>query len=701
MAIEYRHGFGLVGLLLSLLVSPGPLAPRQAFAQELLQNGGFEDGAASWNGCGGVAVVDGRDAGTTAAMVRTGRYAGRIGGISDESCGPLPASQFVIVQSVAIPADATALTLSFWFSRLGPDLDPDGNNVADLSVSLSTDPSIGMALFDVVSHNALRGWMPFRGNLRSDDLAAFRGQNAYLRFAVQYTGDSGVAYFLDDVSLVAGDVHTTAAPLPAGLAGDGSRPLVLLQRNAANPDGLTVVRLDPDGTKPLAIDTGLYDMPRLPRWSPDGSAIAVLDDDVFPHDDAVQSTLKARITRLSVVRPDGTGRREVFATQGVQGTSGSPPFCRPPACSEAPSAALDQIIKGVDWSPGGSVLAVTICARERYDWGESGDDTCRVDLVDAGTGAVIGGDLDGWFRPDWGPSGRMLFNGPAQYPTYDIRGVWEGDPSVTPPTQELILPAPLDLLVDGDRLPTWAPDGRHFVTARQIAGARFDANGFAIRSEAVMLHDREDLQNPRVLLIADHGGISGAIDDFTWSPDGRWVLYTLHESVDAANVWWLDVTTGATGRVTADGASVSVDWRQRADERPDDPCAGETPGVARSACYLAAITNGVGPMPAKPAARRLLKRVAQSAAAARKRVVQLAKKSPPPPRRVAKARKATLVVAALIERAKAKGHLAADAADRLAALATAATRELDALGNAAHVRRLSVAVGGERHRAIE
>ena len=83
-----------------------------------------------------------------------------------------------------------------------------------------------------------------------------------------------------------------------------------------------------------------------------------------------------------------------------------------------------------------------------------------------------------------------------------------------------------------------------------------------------MLHDREDLDNPRVLLIADHGGISGAIDDFTWSPDGRYVLYTLYESADAANVWWLDVTTGATGRVTNDGASVSVDWRQRADGGP-------------------------------------------------------------------------------------------------------------------------------------
>jgi hypothetical protein len=135
-----------------------------------------------------------------------------------------------------------------------------------------------------------------------------------------------------------------------------------LQRNPANQDGLTVVRLDTDGTKPLPIDTGLYHMPRLPRWSPDGSAIALVDDDVFPHDVAVPATLKARISRLSVVRPDGTGRREVFATQGLQGTSGSPPFCRPPQCVDTPRAALDQIIKGVEWSPDGRALAVTICA---------------------------------------------------------------------------------------------------------------------------------------------------------------------------------------------------------------------------------------------------------------------------------------------------------------------------------------------------
>jgi hypothetical protein len=671
----------LRGLLVCACLCLGSAAPRAALSQELLQNGAFEDVAASWTGCGGVTIVDRDDAGTTAAMVRNGRFAARVGGPANDGCPSLPAAQLMIVQQVVIPADAADLTLSFWFSRLGQELTPDGNSVADMSISLSTDPFLSMALFDVVSHNVLRGWTPFRGHLRADDLAAFRGQTAYLRFAVQFTGDTDVAYFLDDVSLIAADVHTTAEPLPAALAGDGTRPLVLLQRNPANPDGLTVVRLDTDGTKPSAIDTGLHHMPRLPSWSPDGSAIAIVDDDLFSHDPAIDPALKARISRLSVVRPDGTGGREIFATQGLEG-SGSV-TCQPPDCAGT-SPALDQLIKSVEWSPDGNAFAVTVCARNRYPWGQSpGDDSCRVTIVDANTGAVIRDDLDGWFGPDWS-AGHVLFNGPARYPDFESRGVWEGDPSAGPASASLILPAPLDLLVGGDRLPAWAPDGRRFVTAREIGGWRYDGNGFAFRTEAVMLHDRNDLQNPHVLVVADNGGIGDAINGFTWSPDGRWLLYTLYESANTANVWWLDVETGATGRVTSDGASISVDWRQRAGGNPvgpgnpgggpNDACAGEAPGVARAACFLAAVASGVESAPAgKP---RLSKRIAQSAGTARAKVLQLAKKTPPPARRVAKARKAIGAVAGLIAKAKTKGALAASVADGLASLATAASREI-------------------------
>jgi hypothetical protein len=55
------------------------------------------------------------------AMVRNGEWAARVGGISDGTCNSV-LSSFVLVQPVAIPADATALTLTFLVleARAGP-----------------------------------------------------------------------------------------------------------------------------------------------------------------------------------------------------------------------------------------------------------------------------------------------------------------------------------------------------------------------------------------------------------------------------------------------------------------------------------------------------------------------------------------------------------------------------------------------------
>src|SRR5688572_24433691 len=88
----------LLGLLVGTCLGPVLLTSRPALAQELLQNGAFEDGAAAWSGCGGVSVVDRDDPGTTAAMVHNGRAAGRIGGPADGTCPSLPSAQLMIVQ---------------------------------------------------------------------------------------------------------------------------------------------------------------------------------------------------------------------------------------------------------------------------------------------------------------------------------------------------------------------------------------------------------------------------------------------------------------------------------------------------------------------------------------------------------------------------------------------------------------------------
>src|SRR6185369_15341650 len=104
------------------------------------------------------------------------------------------------------------------------------------------------------------------------------------------------------------------------------------------------------------------------------------------------------------------------------------------------------------------------------------------------------------------------------------------------------------------------------------------------------------------------------IDDFTWSPDGRYVLYTLFEAADAANVWWLDVATGATGRVTDDGASLSVDWRQHADDSGPDP--DPTPAPGRDLAVVAlkppkAVTLKGGAAVTKPLTVQIQNRGAQ------------------------------------------------------------------------------------------
>lgn len=79
------------------------------------------------------------------------------------------------------------------------------------------------------------------------------------------------------------------------------------------------------------------------------------------------------------------------------------------------------------------------------------------------------------------------------------------------------------------------------------------------RNQAIMLFNREDIQNPRMLLLADHGMSASAR---MFSPDGKYVFYTLASSGGkGSNVWWLNVATTETGPVTSDGLILDVDWR--------------------------------------------------------------------------------------------------------------------------------------------
>jgi Tol biopolymer transport system component len=78
------------------------------------------------------------------------------------------------------------------------------------------------------------------------------------------------------------------------------------------------------------------------------------------------------------------------------------------------------------------------------------------------------------------------------------------------------------------------------------------------RTFAIMLYDRQILNNPRMLLFADHGR---SVSSLSWSPDGAYLVYTLERFDGRSDIWWLDVSSGATGPITTDGQALEAAWR--------------------------------------------------------------------------------------------------------------------------------------------
>ena len=71
-----------------------------------------------------------------------------------------------------------------------------------------------------------------------------------------------------------------------------------------------------------------------------------------------------------------------------------------------------------------------------------------------------------------------------------------------------------------------------------------------------MLIDPNDVANPCLLVLGDHGRLSSP----SWSPDGKYIVYTLYAN-GKSDLWWLDVASGATRPITQDGQSLQAHWR--------------------------------------------------------------------------------------------------------------------------------------------
>jgi len=532
--------FGFAGGV--VIASPPPQSPMNT--SNLIQDGGFEQEGEGWEACGNVALVDAQADG--AEFVYSGRYAAVMGVEADGSnCPQLPdftTPKQILSQQVSIPGNAAAVTVSFWFrAAAGTTVD-----VFLANSFYQFDPGLIGVKLGTFPTDQPPGWQLYRTVLQGERLERVRGRT--LRFAIVIQGGTSVGpdtvLLIDDVQVIAADGRTAASPLPPALRGDGSRPLAVIRAEGQNR---WLYRMDTDGTNAQLIYRGLLGDVRYPAWSHDGQRIAVVDNNTWPWptpDPDPQNNLSA--SAITVINADGSGARQVYQTQSRKG-SRCPFIPGPGNPTETPSLILR--ISSVQWLPDNNRIALTQTGFGAF---------CNGSLAQGGTADILSLTppsvtsplAQRATAPSINRNGKMLFDGfDLSRPRNRADGVWELDLGAQPPSE-----TPL-IAHSADRSPAWAPDGRRFAVVRQTTSPSAYVSE---RTYAIMLYDRQNLNNPRMLLFADHGR---SVRRLSWSPDGAYLVYTLYQSDGGGDIWWLDVSTGATGPITKDGQALEAAWR--------------------------------------------------------------------------------------------------------------------------------------------
>jgi Tol biopolymer transport system component len=449
-------------------------------------------------------------------------------------------------QLAPIDSSATAITVSFWYSRVG-------NPIWPLKVSLAEPGGFGY-LTEVDVEN-LPGWHLFRYELPDADVERLRGKTLQLTLASEFsTSTSNLpsvdnpGFYVDDVRLVLAAERTAESPQPAELTSDGTRPIVYLDGSSGG-----IARINADGSGAQAIYRGTT-TPFSPVWSSRGDRVVLIEESLSPEATTDINVNRAFISIIKLVSAGGGSSRELLRTSGLPGYRPSVPT---PGDPERP--ALDLTASYAAWSPDDRSIAVALCSSNRNQSGSTSDPICWIELFDTVTGASKG-TFEPGFAPSWSSTNRIVYSNQDAYQA-KATGIYEVDATTSPAGEQLLVPgtgSQFHPSFYADRSPSWAPDGSKFATVRKVDGFHRDANGSMVSHYAIMQFNRNELIG-RQILLADQGSEPSYL---TWSPDGTFLLYTLFLG-GGADIWWLDTRSGATGRLTTNGHSAAASWRLR------------------------------------------------------------------------------------------------------------------------------------------
>ena len=520
-----------------LLIQPSSAVGNQNMTP--LLNDDLEGSTDNWEFCSGASVVDITNVDAAVGLVSEGPNMLRFAP-GDETCNVLGDSTAQVFRSVDIPANIDGLTLSFWYyvKDVQPRTSVDGVWVrfTETTEIFDEEYQTNLLLIDLIDADNLSGWHLARTYIPANLLGEVLGQTVNFTLSLEDTNTTieDGAIYIDNINLNTGREQTTASPLPDALQGDGSSPLVYLDTTGETE---VAIRADTDGTNatpvsvPEELRPALYDV----QWSPNGRQLALLNLSFIPIPPEGPEVIPAAVSILTVVDADGSNPREILRTVGVPGIDD------PNDINERP--ALDIIVRRLDWSPDGSKLALTQCARNRTNEAVVSDDVCQVNIVNAADGEVIH-EIPEAGNGSWSASNRFLF---VEFLS-DERpaGIWEarfeGDNVMEVPV--VLHPRASGSFDYQDDYVSISPDRSQIATLRGIDGSTRVREFSSREHSAITLIDTETFE-ARSALVIDHGVPNGPL---AWSPDGSFLLYELtpYEG-EQTDIWWFDVNSGETG----------------------------------------------------------------------------------------------------------------------------------------------------------
>ncbi len=509
------------------------LPSKETPPENLLTDAGFENN--EWFLCGDASLIEGPAAHTGNQMVRLGNST-----TCEQASVPFFSTRnAILIKPLEIAQLPELLTVSFWIKA--DTAIPEGS----LTVYLTNgqDRFLGslaggerlVSYFDPQKIGS--EWIQVKLYYENDGDSLFISDTPPFSLVFELEVDNGydppIVCYIDDVKVSStNETFAQPEPLPAGLANYTGDSRILFFDNGNN----TIASMEPNGENVVSHELISREfLNSIPQWY-DKTRTTASQKVFYPSNSGSLDIVPASGTDLLLYDLLGNNSETIYQTIGDPGFFS---FTGSPDNKEA----IDIEVRRTNWDLGRNRGALSICGRARTPSFVS-DDLCTITIIDANDFKILNEELRG-FNAVWSSQGALAY--------YNDNGIYTATINGSTATSTLVHQGTGidDLKQEVD----WSPDGNSLVFAEAIGGVTL-VNGTL---QSMFTISILDLRNNTItpLLNVDQG-ILGT--NLSWSPDGKYVLYTVYTSDSQSQLWWLEIASRKTGPLTTALNTASGYW---------------------------------------------------------------------------------------------------------------------------------------------